>query len=159
MGSARRTYTDDEKAAALALYAEQGPTAVTDAMGIPKATVASWAKRTGTRTVCVEKARARVEAAHLAWEKRRLEMADRIGHAAELALVQCENAIAGDGERSPSMRDAKDAATTMAILIDKAQLLTGAATSRQEQHVHQATRDAVIEEARERALTLVPRGA
>lgn len=158
MGRARRSYTDEDKAAALALYAEQGPTEVERQMGIPKATVASWAKRTGTRTVCIEKARARVEAAHLAWEERRLDMADRIGTAAELALVQCENALAGIAG-SPSMRDAKDAATTMAILIDKAQLLTGAATSRQEQHVHQATRDAVIEEARARALHLVPRGA
>lgn len=158
MGRARRTYTDEDRAAALAMYAEHGPTVVQDEMGIPKATVCNWARANGVETRSIENAAARVQASTLAWAERRLAMADRIGTVAEMALVQVENAVCGtDG--SPSMRDAKDAATTMAILIDKAQLLTGAATERHEQHVHRATKDAVLEEARERALTLVPRSA
>lgn len=58
----RRTYTDQEKADALRMYEEEGPSAVQKNLGIPKNTVAGWAKRTGVRTVRTERTRAAVEA-------------------------------------------------------------------------------------------------
>lgn len=59
------------------------------------------------------------------WAERRAVMVEEIGATAHMALQQCVNATAkGYG------RDAKDFATTLAILVDKAQLLSGDATSR-----------------------------
>lgn len=170
MGRARRTYTDDEKHAAVALYAEQGPTAVQEQLGVPKATVTAWGKAAGVGTVRNERTAAATEAARLDWEERRLALTHEIGEVAEMALERVRHIIEDrcsvirhtkDGEQYVIAEgaEAKAYATTMAILVDKAQLLSGAATSRQEQHVHQANREAVIEEARERALHLVPRGA
>ena len=67
----RRTYTDQEKAEALKLYETEGPTAVEKQLGIPKATVASWARRAGVHTVRNERTREAVEAASLDAKARR----------------------------------------------------------------------------------------
>lgn len=124
---ARRSYTPDEKADALAAYVEHGPQEAATVTGIPKSTIASWARRAGVHTRSIENAAARVKAQHVAWEERRLRLAHDIGQTAEMALeVTRLNIAAG------MVRDAKDAATTMAILVDKAQLLTGSATARTE---------------------------
>lgn len=55
-------YTQAQRDEALALYETHGPTAVTEKYGIPKTTVASWAKNAGVRTVRTERTRAAVEA-------------------------------------------------------------------------------------------------
>lgn len=62
MADRRKTYTDQQKAEALELYETEGPSAVEKQLGIPKNTVAGWAKRTGIRTVRTERTRAAVEA-------------------------------------------------------------------------------------------------
>ena len=67
----RRTYTDQEKAEALKLYETEGPTAVEKQLGIPKATVASWARRNGVHTVRNERTREATEAASLDARARR----------------------------------------------------------------------------------------
>lgn len=67
----RRTYTDQEKADALELYRTQGPTAVEKQLGIPKATVASWARRNGVQTVRNALTREATEAASLDARARR----------------------------------------------------------------------------------------
>jgi hypothetical protein len=140
---ARTRYTDEQKAEALALYETHGPTAVETQQGIPKNTVAGWAKAAGIRTVRNERTAAAVEAHALAWAERRAEMVDRIGTVASAALDLCASSIA-DGTTSK----AKDAATTMAILVDKAQLLGGDATTR---HENRELRDRLLEETRENA--------
>lgn len=160
MGRARRSYTDEDKAAALALYAEAGPTAVQDTLGVPKATVTAWAKAAGIGTVRNEQTAAATEAARLDWEKRRLEMTHEIGEVAELALSRVRHIIEDrcsvirhtkDGEQYVIAEgaEAKAYATTMAILIDKAQLLSGAATSRTE-HVDRERALALVDELAER---------
>ena len=67
----RRTYSHTEKAEALKLYEEQGPTAVQDQLGIPKGTVAYWARSSGVRTVRNERTREATEAASLDARARR----------------------------------------------------------------------------------------
>lgn len=124
---ARRTYTPEQRAEALELYAQHGAVETCRRTGIAKGTLQSWAHRSGVATACNENRRANVEALKAKWDERRIVMVHEIGAVAHMALAQAEEAVAlGRG------RDAKDFATTMAILVDKAQLLTGAATSRHE---------------------------
>jgi transposase-like protein len=134
---AKRSYTPEQRTQALELYRTDGPTAVQAQLGIPKATVTDWAQSSGVRTVRNEKTAAAVEAKRVKWEDRRLELAHEMGRVAAKALKRAERELA-DG----TGRDAQAYATTMAILIDKAQLLTGAATSR---HEHTSSVDAEIE--------------
>jgi transposase-like protein len=123
----RRSYTDADKADALALYESDGPTVVEAKLGIPKGTVTKWAKAAGTPTRFLENRSAGTQASALEWEQRRVDLAHRIGATAELALTRATEALEGN-----SPREAQQAATTMAILIDKAQLLTGGVTARTE---------------------------
>lgn len=123
----RRRYTDAERTAALELYRTDGPTAVQTQMGIHKGTVTRWAKDAGIATVANERNAASLEAQRIAWEERRTTLAHRMGEVAQHALELAETKLNDDKPSS-----AKDAVTTMAILVDKAQLLTGAATSRSE---------------------------
>lgn len=75
------------------------------------------------------------------WAERRAVMVEEIGAAAHMALAQCVNATSvGQG------RDAKDFATTLGILVDKAQLLSGAATARSEHLTPGSAIDAEIAE-------------
>lgn len=57
MADRRKTYTDQEKAEALRMYEEEGPSAVQKNLGIPKGTVTGWAKEADIRTVRNEKTR------------------------------------------------------------------------------------------------------
>lgn len=117
-------YTDAEKAEAVDLYVTDGPTAVQAQLRIPKGTVTKWAQAAGVETVSIEKTRSAVEAARLVWQQRRIELAHRIGLVAELALERAEQDLL-DGRIA-----GKDAVLAMAILIDKAELLTSASTVR-----------------------------
>jgi transposase-like protein len=141
----RRRYTEAEKADAVALYLDHGPTIASDQTGIPSTTISSWAQRSGLASQRSEKLNAGVKASKLAWEERRTTLAHEMGQVAELALERCHSALTGDSlvidavnakgehyDRIPNPSDAKNLALTMAILADKAQLLTGSATSRAE---------------------------
>lgn len=123
----RRHYTHEQRADALALYATNGPTCVQRELGIPKGTVTQWAKKAGVETVRNEQTAAATEAARVDWEQRRMTLAHEIGEAASEALTLTRLSLA-----AAACRDAQASATTMAILVDKAQLLTGAATGRTE---------------------------
>lgn len=144
---ARRIYTDDEKHRALELYVEHGLAEAVAQTGIPKGTVSSWVERTGLQTHADEQTAAAIEASKLRWEERRLDLAHEMGRVAELALK-----VAGEQLEAGKPRDAQAAATTMAILADKAQLLTGGSTSRGELT---GQRQEVIDAARHGALRLV----
>ncbi|WP_404285419.1 hypothetical protein [Glutamicibacter arilaitensis] len=71
---ARNNYTAKQKAEALVLYREHGPTAVQKQLGIPKNTVASWAKASGVRTVRTSRTRAATEARSVDLKARRQEL-------------------------------------------------------------------------------------
>lgn len=124
---ARRTYTPEQKAEALTLYAQHGSAEAARITGVAPGTIQSWAHRNGVATACNEQRQANVDALKTKWAERRLEMVDEIGTVAEQALAKAKAMVAaGKG------RDAKDFATTMAILVDKAQLLGGDVTNRTE---------------------------
>lgn len=152
MGRARRTYTDDEKTAALELYTEQGPTAVQNAMGIAKATVSNWAKAAGVTTVRNENASVRIEAARLTFEERRVNLAhgllddiSRLRSQLFAPVVQRQAMAISDGRDcgshaeivdirldQPTFAEKKAILTSIGIAVDKVQLLSGAATHRGE---------------------------
>jgi hypothetical protein len=118
-----RTYTAEQRARALDLYAKDGPAAAARATAIPPATIRSWAKRSGAQPLRDERTRAGTEAARLTWEQRRAELTVRLG---EVAADLLERAATGEAQ------EAKALMTATAIAIDKAQLLTGRATAREE---------------------------
>ena len=83
-------YTPEQRAEALALYETDGPTAVTARFGIPKTTVASWAKNAGVRTVRTETTRAAVEAKVVDGKLRRQNIVHRLYGQAEKILDDLE---------------------------------------------------------------------
>lgn len=124
---ARRSYTDEEKAKAVVLYRDEGPAAVQRDLGIPKATVSRWAKAAGVRTVPNKKTAAATEAARQRWEQRRGPLANKLGMVAE---------VLADRILEAEPKDARSLATPLGVCIDKAELLTGRATSRDERVNH-----------------------
>jgi len=150
---ARRTYTDEEKAEALAIYQEHGPTAAQDALGIPKGTVTKWAKQAGVKTRVLENLQAGLKASHLAFEQRRINLAhgllDDIARLRSQLFAPCkkvEITTVSDGQQQgshvevvealldePTFADKKAILTSIGIAVDKVQLLSGGATSRHEE--------------------------
>lgn len=136
----RRTYTADEKAAALALYATDGPTAVADRLGIPKATVADWARANNVRTVRNERTSAMVEAARLDREAVREQLRERLLSKALDMLDRMDSEhIDFKGSKveqvtypKPSPSGCQAYATAAAILLDKFRLEVGEVTGRTE---------------------------
>jgi transposase-like protein len=121
---ARRTYTDEEKANALALYAEQGPTAVQDELGIAKGTVAGWARANGVQTVRNERTAAATEAVVVDAAATRAALAAKLWALADKAIeVELQKLTKAD------LREVVGARTRA---IHDAQLLTGEVTGRTE---------------------------
>ncbi|MFJ4286417.1 hypothetical protein ACIPY0_12295 [Paenarthrobacter nicotinovorans] len=83
-------YTEEQRAEALKLYEAEGPTAVEKQLGIPKNTVASWAKQAGIRTVRNESTRAAVEAKVIDGKLRRQNITHRLYAQAEKILDDLE---------------------------------------------------------------------
>lgn len=104
-------------------------TAIAKAAGVTPRTLYRWAKDAGIdvagRHTTPPKTQAANEATRQAWAVRKANMADEIGEAAQEALALCRASLAGG-----AARNAQAAAITLGTLIDKAQLLSGAATSR-----------------------------
>lgn len=131
----KRRYTPDERTAALALYAEHGPTAVQDTLGIPKGTVTGWAKAAGIGTVRNERTAAATEAMALDAAARRARLAERLLTVAERAVdIELTKLAKAD------LRDLVGARTRA---IHDHQLLAGEATARHE-HVTVDAVDAEI---------------
>ncbi len=121
---ARRSYTPDEKADALAAYVEHGPREAAAITGIPSSTIQSWAKAAGLRTKRNERTAAAVDAIKLSAEERKARLADDLLRIAEMAVgLEVAKMPAAD------LRDIVGARTRA---IHDAQLLTGNATSRTE---------------------------
>jgi hypothetical protein len=123
-----RKWDDATKATALELYASEGGKVASERTGVPEGTIRNWAKRT---TDAIERA-AGVEivtspVTPMAWPERRELVVKELGGLVQLALERTRHAF----ERG-KMRDARDGAVALAILCDKAQLLSGGTTSRSE---------------------------
>ena len=157
-------WTAEQKAEALQLYRDHGPTVASERTGVPKATVASWARRAGVQTAVLPPPalEAAVETAALGAEQRRLELADgllddvaklrrrlfephnyvhvvkvKVGKVddeeGEAQLVRFEQVEQVQVHlEQPVPADQLRLAQSIVALIEKAQLLTGEATSRED---------------------------
>ena len=133
---ARRAYTDEQREEALRLYETDGPSAVEKQLGIPKATVASWARRAGVHTVRNENVSARVDAAKLDNAERRANLVKRLYGLAEASVELVENpteyqtilkgSMGVEDAASPGFIPAQDKQremTAIGIMLDKAAVL------------------------------------
>lgn len=146
MARARR-YPAELRSQVIAYCVEHGPAeAARHWPDINPATMRSWCSRAGVATVAAERMQAASAASQLRWQERRDRLVHEIGAAAETALELTRTRLdAGNG------REAKDAALTLAILVDKAQLLSGGHTAR---YGTETERREVLDDARDRALRL-----
>jgi transposase-like protein len=121
---ATRKYTDEQRAEALALYAEVGPAKAARQLGIRAGTLRQWAVRAGV-TGHDPRTRLATEAAKTKWAARRDDLANQAGAAAQIVLeAMVKAAQGGDGTT------ARGLSIAFGVTVDKAQLLSGGATSR-----------------------------
>lgn len=133
---ARRAYTDEERAEALRIYEEQGPTAAQKQTGIHKATVTKWAKAAGKATVATQNTRKATEAAQVNNAERRAKLVERLYGLAEASVELVENPteyqtilkgeMGGEGAAQPGFIPAQDKQremTAIGIMLDKAAVL------------------------------------
>lgn len=113
-------YTEEQRAEALALYEEQGPSAVQEQLGIPKQTVQHWAKADGIRTVRTSKTNAASEAKQADDKAVRAMIASDGLNVARIAADIIKRRMAVEADDIPL----KDLATLYGIFIDKHSVLT-----------------------------------
>ncbi len=130
-GSSR--FTDDEKTHALALLETQTYTQVAETIGISERTLHNWAKTAGLIepvTEVEQKTRAARAAAaervSRTWADFREQEALSAGALAARIRGEIRDRVEAGGEG----KDLRDLAVTYGILVDKAELLSGQATSR-----------------------------
>jgi transposase-like protein len=148
----RRTYTAEEKQRALELYETDGPRAVEAELGIPKATVVGWAQANGVRTRSIETKQERVQASMLTMAERKVNLAsglmddiERLRTQLWQPCVERKPLVVSDGAqlgsrveivdvelKQPTFGDQRSIMTSIAIAVDKVQILTGDVTSRTE---------------------------
>lgn len=148
-----RTYTDAEKASAVALAIEVGPTEAGERLEIPKSTVANW-MTPEDQALLAERSTAKTAAATAAhaldMATRRADLAsglmDDVARLRDQLFAPCVErkvvTLAGskdevgrwelvDIDRDlPTFTEQKAIMTTLAIAVDKIQILTGEATER-----------------------------
>lgn len=126
----RRVYSDEQREEALRLHEQDGPSAAAKATGIPKGTIAAWARRGGVHTVRNEKTRNATEARTVDLKGRRSEIAEQLlDHFASIAQqldAPTETVSAGAIvlTEKPTPEASQRLVTTMGILIDKHLALT-----------------------------------
>lgn len=150
-------YTDDQKATAVQALIDTGNLhAAGRTCGAAPNTVKRWATEAGHDPVALvahaaAKTRAANEATRRKWEQLRTEMADRSGDLAARVLDLVAESI--DELKPETAADVKHLATAAGILIDKAQLLAGLATSRTEATINDQR--SVVDGARDQGRHLV----
>lgn len=103
--------------------------------GVPRSTLSAWAQAAGVQVAGAEQTAAATNGARIRWAHRRAEIADRMGD----LIVGLLDGI----ETTEAPRDKKDLAVTAAVLVEKAQLVSGGATSRGEVLDEQRRRERV----------------
>lgn len=146
-------WSADDKARALKHYTNHGPAEASRRTGIPTKTIASWARRSGVQTDAPARTAAATAQAQANWAELRATVANQAGTTAQRILALVVTALDSGDLEVTSVHQAKDAALTAAILVDKAQLLTGEATNRTEHHA--PARDPEQEQELAKVLTLV----
>lgn len=137
---ARVTYSDEQKAAALKLYAEVGPAQAGRLTGIKAATIGKWAQRANIVAETTIKNERAVETAKLNREVKREQLRELILDKAIDMLHRMDEThtdfkATKEGIQEVSWTKApsgacKDYATSAAILVDKFRMEMGEATSR-----------------------------
>lgn len=122
-----KRWTEEQKAEALELYVEHGPSEAARRTGIPSKTISSWAKRSGVQSDVLGNLAAAVKVAEMRWAERRARLADEAGALAEILLKRAKV------EKVP--RDARYLVEGMEKAAGVAQLLSGNPTSRTEHDV------------------------
>lgn len=134
-----RVWSKELKELALGHYVELGAKGTKEALAeaghdVPDATIRTWASQAGLSVQRASRLREQkaqaIEERELSaevWEIKRSKMADRLGDVAEL-LLDAIHAAAQEGMLSK----ARDGATALATVIDRAQLLSGSPTRRTE---------------------------
>lgn len=115
MADRRKTYTEEQRREALALYETEGTTAASKATGIPKSTIDDWARQAGIRTVRNAKTGAATEAAAVDAASIRQGVASKSISAADKAVSAILDRLDTEAHELPL----KDLATVLGILTDK----------------------------------------
>lgn len=138
--NAQGNYSQKARETALKLYAEGGAAFAAKGTGINGGTIAKWASQAGVTIDQQKRTQAATEAAVAAAAEKRetiklecraqaLEILRRMG-------IAHEYFVGKDGNRAkldlPQAGDMKDYAIAFGVLVDKAELLDGRATSRDE---------------------------
>lgn len=133
------------KAEVVALAVQIGPAEAARQHGIKATTVRSWCSRGGVATVAAtESTKAATEARKATTEERKARLADRL-----LELAEMSTEAANELVKDASLRDLIGA---LDYAIKNSQLLSGAQTAR---FGTDTQREAVVKDARDRALRLV----
>lgn len=126
-------YTDEQREEALKVYAEVGPSEAERQTGINKKTITSWAKRVGLKTSVAHNMAEAVEASRLKREQKKELLIDEMLDEARNAVRDMSATVTvGDITMKTPPKDRQALASAAGTLIDKIQLLSGEATSRNE---------------------------
>lgn len=127
-----RRYTSSERARAMQIYREHGPTEAARRLGIPYETVRRWARDGGevkpSMTPREQTARSHAMAATRVatkWAEVRVTEADKAGDAAQLARERILDILITDDHQM-----LRAAVNAYEILINKAEMLSGQASER-----------------------------
>ena len=142
----RRTYSQEEKAKALALCVEKGSYQASKQLGIPQGTLANWMVKADIASVAQQKMQkaqlareTRIAAKRAALRERLLEEAAYCAEAIHNEHIDFKSA----GKEGPvkvvfpvaPAAAVQNYATALGILLDKFRLESGEVTSRDERHV------------------------
>lgn len=127
-------YSAEQRAEAVSLYVDLGSreawrTMQAKGVDVAESTIRAWAKAgpDPVETKVVERRTTNVESAKLMWQERRMELANKAGEAADEFLDHMRTAAKnGDADMVKALVPA------FGVSVDKAQLLTGAPTGRDE---------------------------
>lgn len=134
--------SDEVRNAALdRLRAGEQVTDVARDIGVNKSTVSKWATKAGVAVVTEGRTANATRAAQTKWAERRATLIDDMGQVAAELLQKARTA--------DDARQAQGFATSVAIFVDKAQLLSGAATSRHEVRDVERRRERILQMADE----------
>lgn len=126
-------YSPKQREEALKLYAEVGPSEAERQTGINKKTIASWAQRAGLKTSVAHNMAEAVEASKLRREQKKELLIDEMLDEARNAVRDMSATVTvGEITMKTPPKDRQALASAAGTLIDKIQLLSGEATSRNE---------------------------
>src|SRR5579884_2247292 len=165
---ASKKWSDDQRTEALRLYKECGPAEASRRTGIPAKTITSWAERSGMQSDAPANIARAVEVARLTREQRKERLAHDLLSDAERLRAQLWNPAKVHHWGSTSTREGNVVTTytefmeheipeptfgdkralmaAFAAAVDKFQLLTGGATSRNENRLRPEEMEKVLSE-------------